>query len=172
MDVKTVRSEGAGPTAAAYVRNAATGWARCPSDFILDETDIIDGSDFTYMTERYHTVTAAEYWKRDAERSSPSLPADDMTPAEISVSEPFDAYTIDAEILVYREGHSTFTTAEVGNLLGISRSALSRRMTRGTIPQPQFPSHRASDGENVPHRWTSLQVVEIVAAHRRKAASA
>lgn len=123
-----------------------------------------------FLIEPEHTLTLEEYWterNREPTRQTvmlvPAVPADD---------EPYDSYTIDAEIRVERVGLSAFATADLAALLGVSGRVVRYRMFGGLLPAPRWPAHNDPHAGNVPHRWTATQVVGVLARQARDADAA
>lgn len=163
---------------AARVQDAAVDDVRLPHDFPGSSGDTADKWNLFLRDEDGGTITLDEYWR--IRESDKDVPADKVPgvprPTPYFPPDPLcaalDDFTIDAEIIVARGGRSIWSTADIAPLVGVAERTVWRWFNQSKIPTPRFPSYRASSGENVPHRWTSLQVVEIVAAHRRKAAAA
>jgi hypothetical protein len=79
-----------------------------------------------------------------------------VTVAEIA---DWDSDLFDAEIMVERTGMSVFTSADLAEFLGITPEAMIRRLGRGKLPAPRWPSAGFADT----HRWSARQVVGILA---------
>lgn len=77
----------------------------------------------------------------------------------------FDDLLFDAEIIVERYGCSTFTTVDLGRLLGAptdnaARQRTNRLLSTGAIPRAAHPG-----GQQAPDRWSKDQAIRIVADH-------
>lgn len=164
--MRRITVEGGNP---AWVQDVATQTVCLPDD---DEvTQRLAATDYGQLRDDANTlgtITLGEYWEQRCAGQPTVLPFCQLAPFLPPPSAPHDSFTVDAEILVERAGHAVFTAADIGALLGCGPSGVRHRLAAGNVPKPRFPSYKATDGENVPHRWAPAQVVEILAAHLRR----
>lgn len=140
----------------ATVTDIAAGEVRMPDD---------DYGDNRFRDLPHDTLTLAEYWEARNSPPKQQTPCrrsdDDVDTYEAA---PFDDYTVDAEVIIGRLSSHDFTTVVVGQLIGILPSAVLARIRTGDLPRPAIPATAA----NGPNRWSTEQVIEIVADHLRR----
>lgn len=160
--MRAVKHDGC-PTA--FVPAAAIDDVRLPDDLASDRDFDLNHT----LADDEHTITLGEYW--DARNAAPAEPTD-CSPAKrqpLAVADPYDTFTVDAEIQIDRLGLSRFTAADIGALIGVSDQVIRYRMRRAALPDPRWPSVKDGRSSWTPHMWARSQVVSIFAAHLRLA---
>lgn len=158
----------------AHIPNIATEPPRFPHDYDVDDFEPSDEAAIEPDAWRLHlkatdepAMTAKQYWSQRQLEELESQPRRYIVSGDEAASPVtmvFDDYTIDAEILVDRDGGRSFTRDELAAFFGVGEGAVRYWRKVGKLPEPAVPFDGGGRfGVTVEAQWSRAQVVDFLA---------
>lgn len=153
----------------ACVPDIATETPRFPHDDKPPVFECFTLDQFVWNDEELALTREGYIKQRAKDEAGSSLPAMYVVDTRTEqTNEPYDGFTVDAEILVDRAGiHENFTVNDLASLLGTQSSQIHKWIAVGKVPKGRRDADITDDIGRLIMHWKRSETIEILARRLR-----